>query len=257
MLIGRKVLVKEEVTSTNDLAKALALEGEPEGTVVTAARQSGGRGRMGRGWESPTGGVYLSAILRPDLPASDLTLLTVLSCLPVAQAIEEVCHAVPSIKWPNDVKLHGRKVAGILVEVCYRGGEPRFLVLGVGVNLNTDPGALSSPEAGSLKALCDRELDPEHFLNVLLFKLDDFYARFRKGERDLAAYGRYSESLGHDVEVRLGDQRVKGRGMHLEADGSLVLRSEDGMIYRATSVHDVVPLDHGQVRFETGNVHKQ
>lgn len=71
----------------------------------------------------------------------------------------------------------------------------------------------------------------------------------------MTAYGRYSESIGQDVEVRLGDQRVRGRGMHLEDDGALVLRSEDGMIYRATSVHDVVPLDRGQVRFETGNVH--
>ncbi|MCG7844722.1 MAG: biotin--[acetyl-CoA-carboxylase] ligase [Methanomassiliicoccales archaeon] len=255
MLIGRKVLVKEEVGSTNEVAKALALEGEPEGTVVTAVRQSGGKGRTGRSWESPAGGVYLSVILRPELPAQDLTLLTVLSCLPVAQAIEECCRAVPRIKWPNDVKLKGRKVAGILVEACYRGGEPRFLIMGLGVNLNTDPAALTAPEAGSLKELCGKDLDPEHFLNVLLFKLDDFYSKFKRGERDMAAYGRYSESIGQDVEVRLGDQRVKGKGMHLEDDGSLVMRSEDGMIYRATSVHDVVPLDRGQVRFETGNVH--
>jgi len=120
MLIGRRVLVKGEVDSTNTAAKALALDGEPEGTVVTAKRQTGGRGRTGRTWESPEGGVYLSIILRPELPATDLTLLTVLSCLPVAQAIEEVCHAVPSIKWPNDVKLNDRKVAGVLVEACYR-----------------------------------------------------------------------------------------------------------------------------------------
>ncbi|OPX60731.1 MAG: putative biotin ligase [Methanomassiliicoccales archaeon PtaB.Bin134] len=256
MLIGRRVLVKGEVDSTNTAAKALALDGEPEGTVVTAKRQTGGRGRTGRTWESPEGGVYLSIILRPELPATDLTLLTVLSCLPVAQAIEEVCHAVPSIKWPNDVKLNDRKVAGVLVEACYRGGEPRFLVMGIGVNLNTDPSALAAPEAGSLKDMCGHELDPEHFLNVLLFKLDDMYARFRKGERDLDTYQRYSESLGQDIEVRLGDQKVRGKGMHLDPDGSLVFRSEDGMIYRATSVHDVVPLDRGQVRFETGNVHK-
>jgi len=255
MQIGRKVLVKEEVVSTNEMAKALALEGEPEGTVVTAKHQSGGKGRMGRSWESPAGGVYLSIILRPELPAADLTLLTVLSCLPVAQAIEESCHAVPRIKWPNDVKLEGRKVAGILVEACYRGGEPRFLIMGVGVNLNTEPGDLTSPEAGSLKQICGKELDQEHFLNLLLFKLDDFYAKFKRGERDHSLYERYSESLGQDLEIKLGDQKVKGKGMYLEADGSLVLRSEDGMIYRATSVHDVVPLDRGQVRFETGNVH--
>jgi biotin-(acetyl-CoA carboxylase) ligase len=78
------------------------------------------------------------------------------------------------------------------------------------------------------------------------------YARFMKGERELDLYARYSESIGRDVEVRLGDQRVRGRGMRLDADGALVLRSEDGMIYRATSVHDVVPLDRGQVRFEGG-----
>jgi len=255
MLIGRKVLVKDEVPSTNEVAKSLALEGEPEGTVVTAVRQSGGKGRMGRQWESPEGGVYLSVILRPELPASDLTLLTVMSCLPVAQAIEEACHSVPTIKWPNDVKLKGRKVAGILVEACYRGGEPRFLILGIGVNLNTEFGHLRSPEAGSMADLCGKNLDQEHFMNVLLFKLDDMYAKFRKGDRDLSLYERYSESLGKEVEVRLGDQHVKGKAMHLDADGSLVLRSDDGMIYRATSIYDVTSLDRGQVRFETGNVH--
>ncbi len=251
MLIGRKVLVKDEVDSTNNIAKALAIEGEPEGTVVSALKQTGGKGRTGRRWESPKGGFYLSIILRPDLPAQDLTLLTVLSCLPVAQAIEEVCKVVPRIKWPNDVRVDGRKVAGILTEVCYRGGEPRFMVLGIGINLNTEPSALNVPEAGSLKDICERDLDPEHFLNVLLFKLDEFYERFRKGDRNVELYTRYSESLGQDIEVRLGDQKVKGRGMHLDPDGALVFRSEDGMIYRATSVHDVVPLDRGQVRFDS------
>lgn len=253
MIIGRRVLVKGEVDSTNNIAKALGVEGEPEGTVIVAKRQSGGRGRTGRRWESPEGGLYLSIILRPELPAQDLTLLTVLSCLPVAQAVEEICQVVPRIKWPNDVRVEGSKVAGILAEVCYRGGEPRFMVLGIGINLNTDPVLLRAPEAGVLKDICGRELDPDHFMNVLLFKLDDFYARFRKGDRDLQLYTRYSESLGHDIEVRLGDQKVRGRGMHLDTDGSLVFRSEDGMVYRATSVHDVVPLDRGQVRFETGN----
>ncbi|HQN76019.1 MAG TPA: biotin--[acetyl-CoA-carboxylase] ligase [Methanomassiliicoccales archaeon] len=251
MLIGRKVLVKGEVDSTNNIAKTLAIEGEPEGTVVTAAKQSGGKGRTGRSWESPEGGLYLSIILRPELPAQDLTLLTVLSCLPVAQAIEETCKVVPRIKWPNDVRVDGRKVAGILTEVCYRGGEPRFMVLGIGINLNTEPAALNAPEAGSLRDICGKDIDPEHFMNVLLFKLDELYDRFRKGDRDLDLYARYSESLGQDIEVRLGDQKVRGRGMHLDPDGALVFRSEDGMIYRATSVHDVVPLDRGQVRFDS------
>jgi len=223
--------------------------------VITALRQTGGRGRTGRQWESPEGGLYLSIILRPDLPAKDLTLLTVLSCLPVAQTVEEVCRVVPRIKWPNDIRVDGRKVAGILTEACYRGGEPRFMVLGIGVNLNTAADRLNAPEAGSLRDACARDLDAEHFLNVLLFKLDDMYSKFLKGERDLDMYASYSESLGYDIEVRLGDQKVRGRGMCLDPDGSLVFRSEDGMIYRATSVHDVVPLDRGQVRFETGNVH--
>lgn len=251
MLLGRKVLVKDTVDSTNNIAKTLAIDGEPEGTVVTALRQSGGRGRTGRSWESPAGGLYLSIILRPELPAQDLTLLTVLSCLPVAQAIEEVCKVVPRIKWPNDVRVDGRKVAGILTEVCYRGGEPRFMVLGIGINLNTEQSALSVPEAGSLRDIAGRDIDQEHFMNVLLFRLDEFYGKFRKGDRDVDLYTRYSESLGQDIEVRLGDQKVRGRGMHLDPDGALVFRSEDGMIYRATSVHDVVPLDRGQVRFDS------
>ena len=250
------MLVKDEVASTNDLAKALAIEGEPEGTVVTAKTPERRKGPNGPQL-GIAGGRPLSlrdpaaeaSGLGPDpadgaiLPAGGADHRGGVPRRPAHQVAERR-RARRARRWP---------------EYWWRpattGGEPRFLVLGIGVNLNTEPGDLTSPEAGSLKHICGKELDPEHFLNLLLFKLDDFYAKFKRGERDLALYERYSESLGQDLEIELGDQKVKGKGMYLEADGSLVLRSEDGMIYRLTSVHDVVPLDRGQVRFETGNVH--
>ena len=89
MIIGRKIIVKDEVASTNDLAKSLANEGEEEGLVVTAKTQVAGRGRMGRSWSSPEGGLYISVILRPKVPVEDMLKMTVLACVPVAETIEE------------------------------------------------------------------------------------------------------------------------------------------------------------------------
>ncbi|MDD1747264.1 MAG: biotin--[acetyl-CoA-carboxylase] ligase, partial [Methanomassiliicoccales archaeon] len=114
MVVGRRVLRLGEVTSTNEVAKSLGREGEEEGLVVLAKSQTTGKGRMGRGWSSPEGGLYLSILLRPRMRSADLLRMTVFSCVPVAQAIEEACGIDVQLKWPNDLMVQGKKVGGIL-----------------------------------------------------------------------------------------------------------------------------------------------
>ncbi len=113
------------MASTNDVAKALALEGEEEGTVVVAKTQLAGRGRMGRSWSSPPGGLYMSVVLRPEVSVGDMLLLTVLSSVPVAQAIEELTGLEAKLKWPNDIEVDGKKVGRHPGRVGVEERQPR------------------------------------------------------------------------------------------------------------------------------------
>lgn len=126
----------QETTSTNDVVKGLALDGAPEGTVVTAACQTGGRGRHGRSWVSPPGkGLFYSILLRPDWPAAEAPRLGILMGVAVYRLLQEAGIPNLSIKWPNDVQAAGRKIAGILVEPRISGGRIEFAVAGIGVNV--------------------------------------------------------------------------------------------------------------------------
>jgi BirA family biotin operon repressor/biotin-[acetyl-CoA-carboxylase] ligase len=237
MIVGRKVLLKEEVASTNDVAKALALEGEEEGTVVVAKTQLAGRGRMGRSWSSPLGGLYLSVVLRPDVSVGDMLLLTVLSSVPVAQAIEELTGLEAKLKWPNDIEVDGRKVAGILVESASKSGNVGFLVLGIGINLNTDPLELDGRNPGSLSSMTKRTYDPDASMHRALYHLDAFYERYRQGDRDTAEYVRRSSTLGRHITASVGDQRVSGQAIYIDLQGALVIKGDDGLTYRLDSVY--------------------
>lgn len=232
-----RVLRLDVVTSTNDVAKAKGKEGEPEGLVVVADRQSAGRGRMGRGWSSPQGGLYLSLLLRPGVGPDQVLRMTVLSCVPVAEAIEEVAGLRPRLKWPNDVLVRGRKVAGILAEGVSKGKRMEMVVLGIGINVNT-PARELPPEATSLAAEAGDEVDPELLLERLLENLERFYARLKADEVDEDGYKSRSCVLGHRVEAQVGRETIRGKALYLEHDGALVLRSEEGLVLRLAWVNE-------------------
>jgi BirA family biotin operon repressor/biotin-[acetyl-CoA-carboxylase] ligase len=238
MLLGRRVIRREEVTSTNDVAKALGKEGEPEGLVVVARKQSAGRGRMGRTWSSPLGGLYFSVLLRPRIKADAVLRMTVLSCVPVAMAIEEVTGIRPELKWPNDVLVQGKKIGGILVEGVSRGKELDFVVLGVGLNLNSSDEALDAPEATTLSAVLGKEIVEEELLTSLLHHLEAFYIRLKADEVDEDEYKARSCVLGNWVEARIGNQTLRGKALYLDHDGALVLRSDENLIFRLAWVNE-------------------
>jgi len=238
MLLGRRFVRREEVTSTNDVAKALGKEGEPEGLVVVARRQSAGRGRMGRTWSSPSGGLYVSVLLRPRLEADAVLRMTVLSCAPVAKAIEEVTGIRPELKWPNDILVGGRKVGGILVEGVSVGKELDFVVLGIGLNVNSSQEGLDAPEATTLSAVLGREVETEILLTSLLRHLEAFYTSLKADEVDEDDYKEMSCILGNWVEARMGNQTLRGKALYLDHEGGLVLRSEEGLIFRLASVNE-------------------
>ena len=176
----------DSVTSTNDLVKAEAQQGAPEGLTILARRQAKGRGRRGRAWLSPAGeGVYLSVLLRPAIPAFEANWLGVLGALAAAHALEAAGVNRISLKWPNDVLARGRKIAGILVEPRIRGQDVEFAVLGIGINVAQEK--TSWPE--DLRALatsCRLEgvtISCEDMTRLVLIRLEQVYAGFTTGRR--------------------------------------------------------------------------
>ena len=133
---GRTLHILAQTPSTNDQAKTLAAQGAPEGTVVIAEQQTQGRGRHGRTFVSPVGvGIYLSLLLRPSIETTRLPPLTLLVAVAAAEAIADVTSLPVGLKWPNDVEIHGKKVAGILTEAIMRIGQPPAVIIGIGINV--------------------------------------------------------------------------------------------------------------------------
>jgi BirA family biotin operon repressor/biotin-[acetyl-CoA-carboxylase] ligase len=236
--IGRRVLCHREVTSTNAVAAELAASGEREGTVVLAERQTAGRGRFGRAWASPPGlGLWFSTILRPPIPVAGAPVLTQVAAVAVAEGIEEVAGPLPGgIKWPNDLLLAGRKVAGILTELLARA-EGAAIILGVGVNVNQGPGdfpAALGGKAGSVAMAAGRTVPRADLLRALLQRLDGRYREFLTTGPGpaLVEARRRSLTLGQAVRAREGVEEVTGRAIRLEADGALAVQLPDGQVRR-------------------------
>jgi BirA family transcriptional regulator, biotin operon repressor / biotin---[acetyl-CoA-carboxylase] ligase len=197
-LIGRRVIRLDEVTSTNDVAKEHALLGEAEGLVVVARRQTLGRGRRGQVWSSPPDlGLYFSALLRPAWPAADAAWLGVLAGLGAWQAVRALGAERAAIKWPNDVLLDGRKLAGVLVEPRIAAGRVEFAVLGIGVNVAHEARDWPAALRESAISLCQAGVatNPEQVTISLCRALSDLYA-VAQASGVMALTGAWREATG-------------------------------------------------------------
>lgn len=230
---GRRVHWLASTASTNDAAARLAESGAEEGTTVVAERQTAGRGRHGRVWFSPSGaGLYASVIVRPEKAMSDAahpaTLLTLASGVAIAEAVNAVTGLPAEIKWPNDVLIGGRKLAGILAEATLQSGEPLFVILGFGVNLQPAayPPELAS-RVTSIEAETNRPSDRALLLAEILASLGERYADLREGRFDaiLTAWRALAVSLpGARVEWDSPAGIVSGRAQDIDRDGALLVR---------------------------------
>ena len=238
MTIGRRIIHLDEVTSTNDVAKRHAKDGETEGLVVVARRQTHGRGRQGKEWVSPEGGLYLSVLLRPSLDPKELTRLTVYSAVPVAMAIEKVTGLRTELKWPNDIQIDGRKIAGLLVEGSSQRGKIAYVVLGIGINVNAEAKDLGVEGASSLSEETGQTIDQKQLLDEVLRELRSHYEQFLKSEYPEDEYVRRSSILGHQIEAVVGREVLRGKALYLAPDGALVIKSEEGLVLRLAWVND-------------------
>ena len=241
----------EEISSTQERARELAHEGVPHGTLVISRMQKGGRGRLGRRWGSPPGGIWMSLVLRPEIPTHLAPRITQAAAVGVAKRLWSF-GAEARIKWPNDLlvvkpgETEGRKICGILAEsgakdvpVAKKPGgldvgdrRPDFIVLGVGVNANFDPEDLDLPdrEVATLRSELGRDVDLTELLGALLSSLDAELMRIEDFDAILDDWRALNCTLGRLVRVQRFGEVLEGRAADLTPEGALLLEAPEGVV---------------------------
>lgn len=237
-VIGRDIRVFEQTTSTNDVIEKLARDGVKEGAVVFAESQTKGRGRLGRKWMSPARkGLWFSVLLRPNLRPQETTQLTVAAAAALWRAIHNETGLQPEIKWPNDLLLRGRKTAGILTELSAEVDRVKYVILGIGVDVNLSASEFPSELrklATSLKIETGKPVSRPELATAILRELDHDYARICSGQFAAVAdeWEQHCTTIGTNVAIHIGDRWVRGRAESLDADGALLLRTDHGHLER-------------------------
>ncbi len=239
-IIGRDIRVFEQTTSTNDVIEKLARDGVKEGVVVFAESQTKGRGRLGRKWISPAHkGLWFSILLRPDLRPQETTQLTVASATALRRAIQSETGLKPEIKWPNDILIGGKKVAGILTELSAEVDRVKHIILGIGIDVNLNANEFP-PElrktATSLKIETGETVSRAELAVAILRELGFDYARICGGKFPAVAdeWESGCATIGKNVTVHVGDRKIRGRAESLGDDGALLLRTEHGRLETIT-----------------------
>ena len=239
-IIGNQIRVFRETASTNQLVDQIGLAGEPEGLVIFAESQTQGRGRLGRQWISPSKkGLWFSVLLRPALRPPQMTQLTVIAATALARAIRETTPLIPEIKWPNDILINGKKVAGVLTEMSAEPDRVLHAVIGMGLNVNLDeedfPDALNPP-ATSLRRECGKPILRSRLAVHLLRALDDDYKRIREGQFKMVSEEWESQCITLQKRVRIHqmDRVIDGYAESLDSEGALMVRTASGLLERIT-----------------------
>jgi BirA family transcriptional regulator, biotin operon repressor / biotin---[acetyl-CoA-carboxylase] ligase len=242
-LVGGRICLYDAVPSTNAVLRDLAREGAAAGTVVLAESQTAGHGRAGKPWFSPPGvNLYASVLLRPDIQPGEAGVYSFIASLALADAIREQGLA-PAIKWPNDVLVARRKVAGTLAEVVVAGDRVEHMILGAGINVNVEPEALrvalgaTAQQATSLKEALGRPVDRNAFAAAFLTAMDEWLitAREQGPAPLLRAWGGLDIVTGRRVEVREGAAVFDGRARGVDPGGHLEIVDARGVVHRVVA----------------------
>ena len=236
-ILGREIYSYANTESTNTIAYDLAEKGAKEGVVVIAEKQDKGKGRLGRKWVSPPGGIYMSCVFRPDIMPAEIQEFTLVAALGVIDAVREVSTNIPvRIKWPNDILVRDKKLCGILTELKAESDRIDFVVLGVGVNANTSEKSLPL-NATSIKKEANRTISRLDLVKGLLKNLEKRYLKFKESGFSVFAgeIKANSVTIGKRVLVKSHNASFEGEASDIDQEGALIVRLDDGNARRVLS----------------------
>jgi BirA family biotin operon repressor/biotin-[acetyl-CoA-carboxylase] ligase len=250
-VVGKEIHLYPEVASTNTLAMEMAAQGATEGAVVISEMQTGGKGRLGRKWLSPKGNLYLSVILRPDIPIYKAPLITLMGAVAVASAVRAACEVEAAIKWPNDIYLSGKKVGGLLTEMSAEQDRIRHVVLGIGLDVNMKLDALPDDIqllTTTLAVETGNKVNRTSLLRQILIELERWYEAFLRNDADvLKEWERLNMTLGNRVAVSGHGGTLEGRAQAIDGEGRLIIKLDDGTS-RTVAAGDVTILKGSGVK---------
>ncbi|MCJ7654724.1 MAG: biotin--[acetyl-CoA-carboxylase] ligase [Dehalococcoidia bacterium] len=228
--VGQQLYYYHRLATTMEAAKELAKKGTAEGTVIIADTQTAGRGRLGRAWLSPEGGLAMSLILKPSL--DNLPQLVMIASLAVVRTIKKVAGLETQIKWPNDILIKDKKVCGILIENEVKGDRVNFAIIGIGINVNFDPSAF--PEISDIATSLSHELGAEvskvELTRTLLSEVEQLYLEAQAGAPIYREWQENMGMLGRWIQVKTGEAVEQGKAETVTQNGNLILRRADGSL---------------------------
>jgi BirA family biotin operon repressor/biotin-[acetyl-CoA-carboxylase] ligase len=230
--IGRVAYYFDSIDSTQNQALKMTLDSKNNGAIVIAQKQTGGKGRLGRKWISPKGGIWLSVILHPEFDISVATLFPIASALALSNALEKCFDIKPELKWPNDITIKGKKVAGILVDASLESNKIENVVLGVGINFDVNIKEIEKDlknttnfyGVSSLRKF-KKDTTPVHLVQTFLVELEKIFDLLNVGQtkKIIKEWTKRSSTIGKNVELTTKERKISGKAIKIDGDGALVI----------------------------------
>ena len=231
-VLGQQAYYFDSIDSTQNQAMKMANDPKNNGAVIIAEKQTGGKGRSGRKWISPKGGIWLSVILHPKFDISITTLFPIASSLALSYAIEKICKITPELKWPNDLTIKGKKVAGMLVDASFESNRIENLVLGVGINFKIDVKKIEkmlkkTPNYYGVASL-NKDGDAIALVQCFLLELEKMYELLntKQTAKIIEEWTKRSSTIGKKVEIDTVNGKIKGKASKIDDDGGLLVKDK-------------------------------
>ena len=228
--LGKRVYYFDSTDSTQNFAMEIASNDKENGTVIISKKQTMGRGRMKRKWKSPTGGIWMSIIIHPKFDVSYTTLVPIATSLALCMAIEKILKIKPELKWPNDVTLKGKKVAGVLVDTSIISNEIENVVLGIGINFKIKPHELAStikktPNFYGVTTLVKKNEKALPLVQQFLYELENVFQLInsRRIKKIKSEWTKRSSTIGRNVSIITSEGNVSGKAVKIDSDGALII----------------------------------
>jgi BirA family biotin operon repressor/biotin-[acetyl-CoA-carboxylase] ligase len=228
--LGKRVYYFDTIDTTQNFAMEIASKKNENGTVVISKKQTGGRGRMKRKWKSPAGGIWMSIIIHPKFDVSCATLVPIATSLALCIAIEKILKIKPELKWPNDVTLKGKKIAGVLIDTSIVSNEIENMVLGIGINFKIKPHELANaikktPNFYGVATLVKKNENALPLVQQFLCELENIFRLIDSGRIKKIKNGwtKRSSTIGRNVSIITNEGNLNGKAVKIDSDGALII----------------------------------